>query len=89
MKAEGSWAAFRFVLYALAVEVEAEAIVWHLRVAMQSTATSQTGHLDFVLSLPRLAIASDAISRFFFISFFKKEKSILISLKFSLGIGSV
>ncbi|KAG6404729.1 hypothetical protein SASPL_136982 [Salvia splendens] len=43
-------------------EVQAEATVCHLHAAMQSIATFQTGHLDSVLSLPRLVIALDAIS---------------------------
>ncbi|KAL1542602.1 hypothetical protein AAHA92_26675 [Salvia divinorum] len=42
--------------------VQAEATVCHLHAAMQSIATFQTGHLDSVLSLPKLVIALDAIS---------------------------
>ena len=41
-----SWGAFRFVHFALAVEVKAEATVCHLHAAMLSIATFQTGPLD-------------------------------------------
>lgn len=74
MRAGGNWEAFRFVLYALAVEVQAKVTVWHLHVATQSIATSQTGPLDFVPSLPRLVIASDAIFRFFICFYLNKKK---------------
>lgn len=61
MRRGGDWGASRYVHCALAV-VEQEGCACPLRVAMPSTATSPTALLASALSLPRPAIALDAIS---------------------------
>lgn len=61
MRVGGNLAAFRFVHFALAV-VGPKATAYPLLVAMPSIATSQTGPLVSVLSLPKPVIVLDATS---------------------------
>lgn len=61
MRLAGDWAAFEFVLSALAAAVR-KAYAYLLLVAMLLTATYLIGLLDSVLLLPKPVIALDAIS---------------------------